>query len=91
MIIDLTFYFKVIVRNDDGSEKGSFTVSAGLGKVDWQAEEPFDYMKHGALINKENLLKTLCLDGVVASPEDLILITKEEYDAFNAEEEEDEP
>ncbi len=67
--------FELSTRDEDGNINNTFGLSMSIGEI----EKEIDYQKLTASINKEGVLRTVCLDGIV-KPEDMRIITPEEYD-----------
>lgn len=67
--------FELSTRDESGNINGTFGLAMTIG----ESEKEIDYQKLTASINKEGVLRTACLDGIV-KPEDMRIITPEEYD-----------
>lgn len=67
--------FELSTRDEDGNINSTFGLAMTIG----ESEKEIDYQKLAASINKEGVLRTACLDGIVKL-EDMRIITPEEYD-----------
>lgn len=67
--------FELFTRDEGGNISDTFGLSMTIG----ESEKEIDYQALTASINKEGVLQTVCLDGIVR-PEDMRIITPEEYD-----------
>ena len=76
--------FELSTRDDDGNIDGTFGLAMTIGESD----KEIDYQQLTATINKEGVLRTAALDGFV-KPEDVKIITPEEYDEKYGDEEGD--
>lgn len=75
--------FELSTRNEAGNVDSTFGLSMTIG----ESGKEIDYQKLTASINKEGVLRTACLDSIV-KPEDMRIITPEEYDEKYGDEEE---
>lgn len=75
--------FELSTRNEAGNVDSTFGLSMTIGESD----KEIDYQELTASINKEGVLRTTCLDSIV-KPEDMRIITPEEYDEKYGDEEE---
>lgn len=74
--------FELSTRDDTGDIESTFGLAMTIGET----EKEIDYQKLTAAINKEGVLRTACLDSLV-KPEDMKVITPEEYDEKYGDEE----
>lgn len=74
--------FELSTRDDDGNISGTFGLAMTIGESD----KEIDYQQLTASINKEGVLRTTCLVDFV-KPEDVRIITPEEYDEKYGDEE----
>lgn len=74
--------FELSTRDDDGNVNGTFGLAMTIGESD----KEIDYQQLTATINKEGVLRTTALVGFV-KPEDVKIITPEEYDEKYGDEE----
>ena len=75
-------YFELCTRDEAGAVADTF----GLAMTIAESDREVDYKKLTASINKEGVLRTTCLDSIV-KPEDMKIITPEEYDEKYGDEE----
>ena len=62
-----------------GVDEDGNPVPAGLAMTLGETEKKVDYQEFAQNISIEGVLKSVCLDGIV-KPEDVRIITPEEYD-----------
>lgn len=67
--------FELSTRDDAGNIDSTFGLEMAIGESDKEV----DYQKLTASVNKEGVLQTTCLAGIV-KPEDMKIISPEEYD-----------
>ena len=73
-----------------GVDEGGNPAPAGLAMTLGKTEKKVDYQEFAKNISIESVLKTVCLDGIV-KPEDVRIITPEEYDEKYGDDEETTP
>ncbi len=78
----IQLFFELSTRDDDGNIDNTFGLAMTFGEV----EKTIDYRALAASVNKEGVLRTTCLDGIVR-PEDVKIITPDEYDEKYGDEE----
>ncbi len=71
----IKLFFELSTRDEDGNIDNTF----GLAMTFGETEKEIDYRALTASVNKEGVLRAICLDGIV-KPEDVKIITPEEYD-----------
>lgn len=74
--------FELCTRDEAGNIESIFGLAMTIG----ESGKEIDYQQLTATINKEGVLRTTCLDGIV-KPEDMKIITPEEYDEKYGDEE----
>ena len=75
--------FELNTRDEAGNVDSTFGLAMTIG----ESEKEIDYKQLTAAINKEGVWRTACLDRAV-KPEDMKIITPEEYDEKYGDEEE---
>ncbi len=73
--MEIRVCFELSSRNESGNIDSTF----GLAMTIDESEKEIDYQKLMSSINKDSVLRIACLDGIVM-PEDMKVITPEEYD-----------
>ena len=73
-----------------GEDEEGNPVPAGLAMTLGETEKRVDYQEFTKNISIEGVLKSVCLDGIV-KPEDVRIITQEEYDEKYGNDGEDTP
>ena len=81
-MMDIRICFELCTRDENGDIDSMLGLAMTIGESDGE----IDYPKLVASINKEGILQTTCLDGIV-KPEDMKIITPEEYDEKYGDEE----
>lgn len=73
-----------------GEDEEGNPVPTGLAMTLGETEKQIDYQEFAKNISIEGVLKSICLDGIV-KPEDVRIITPEEYDEKYGDDEEATP
>ena len=76
--------------NGLGMDEEGNPAPVGLGMVLGETEKKIDYWEFARNISIEGVLRVTCLDGIV-KPEDVRIITPEEYDEKYGDDERDMP